>query len=109
MIPYLDFEVRKIYDEKLPPLSKGREADNPMRFYRHFTVEGETARNPNIVLARDLDTMALTWHEVCDWIITPQIVSLERFHRELVASIIRRRRLRFMEVYSNKKHQHYFL
>ena len=66
MAQHLDLKVQRLYDEKLPSNSKGMEADNPDRFYSHFTTPGETERNPNIVLAEDLDARTLTWHEVCD-------------------------------------------
>ena len=109
MVYNLDLEVRRLYDEKLPSNSRGREADNPNWFYHHFTTPRETGRNPNVVLAEDLDNKTLTWHGVCDWIITPRIINPERYHRELVASSIRNRRLRFLEVYSNRARKHFFL
>ena len=104
----IDLEVQRLYAEMLPVESRGREADNPKRFYLHFTKKGETIRNPNIVLAEDLDSKALTWHEVCDWVITPNIIRESRYQRELVASTFRNRRLRFLEVYSSRTQRHYF-
>ena len=108
MVQDISLEVQRLYAEKLPPASRGKEADNPDRFYSYFTNQEERSKNPNIVLAEDLDFRILTWHEVCDWVITPQIINKSRYDRELVASMFRNMRLRFLEVYSNRTKSHFF-
>jgi hypothetical protein len=96
----LHMAVSELYGMILSDNSQARKADNPEVFKEYFTASGHfRGINPNLILSRDLDNNALTWHVACDQILPSRVLGRFRHDVEAWISGIRNRRLQFQEAY----------